>query len=213
ASLRVSQRWRRLRRKGNLRNDAQGVLCVVGIDGSPQILKPAPGGLIRHIALTWLNPGLPVVFIRRAGGPVHEVAAQLSLEFAHRLVTKEAIKIEKPDEQQIVLRPGSLVLLVLGPFGYLVGGEHVGYGEDARVSRADRGCVPSADVGFERFRSAINIVAAATCADLPSFSLGSIEDDPASFILSEPESWRLGFAARHDGLTNLRMARGVVKCL
>ena len=25
--------------------------------------------------------------------------------------------------------------------------------------------------------------------------------------------WRLGFAARHDGLTNLRMARGVVKSL
>jgi hypothetical protein len=65
--------------------------------------------------------------------------------------------------------------------------------------------VSSADVGFECFRSAINIVAAATCADLPSFSVCPIEDDPTSFVFAEPESWRLGFAARHDGLTNLRM--------
>ena len=157
----------RLGRQGNLRNDAQRVLRVVRVDGSPQILKPAPGGLIGNFALTWLNPGLPVVFIRRAGGPVHEVAAQLGLEFAHRLVTEEAIEIEEPDEQQIVLRPGSLVILVLGPFGYLVGCKDVGYGEDARISCADCGCVPSADVGFERFRSAVNVVAAATCADLP----------------------------------------------
>src|SRR6185295_12822050 len=38
-------------------------------------------------------------------------------------------------------------------------------------------------------------------------------DDPGSLVFSEPESWRLGFAARHDGLTNLRMARGVVRSL
>jgi hypothetical protein len=120
---------------------------VVRVDGSPQILKPAPGGLIGNFALTWPNPGLPVVFIRRAGGPIHEVPAQLRLEFAHRLVTEEVIEIEKPDKQQIVLRPGSLVILVLGPFGYLVGSEDVGYGKGARV------------------------VAAATCADLPSLSL------------------------------------------
>src|SRR5436305_10036523 len=49
---------------------------MVRVDGSTQILKPAPGGLIGNSALTWLNRGLPVVFIRRAGGPVHEVAAQ-----------------------------------------------------------------------------------------------------------------------------------------
>jgi hypothetical protein len=144
---------------------------MVRVDGSTQILKPASGGLIGNFALTWLDPGLPVVFIRRAGGPVHEVAAQLGLEFAHRLVTEEAIKIEKPDEQQLVLRPGSLVILILGPFGYLVCRKDVGYGEDAGVSCADCGCVPSSDIGFERFRSAINIVAAATCADLPSLSL------------------------------------------
>jgi len=161
----------RLGRKGNLRNDARRVLRMVRVDGSTQILKPAPGGLIGNSALTWLNPGVPVVFIRRAGGPVHEVAAQLGLELAHRLVTEEAIKIEKPDEQQIVLRPGSPVVLVLGPFGYLVGCKDVGYGEDAGVSCADCGRVPSADIGFERFRSAINVVAAATCADLPSLSL------------------------------------------
>jgi hypothetical protein len=87
------------------------------------------------------------------------------------LSPKEAIKIEKADEQQIVLRPGSLVILVLGPFGYLVGCKDVGYREDPGVSCADCGCVPSADIGFEPFRSAINIVAAATCADLPSLSL------------------------------------------
>ena len=100
-------------------------------------------------------------------------AATLSqkAEAAAPLPPEEAIKIEESDEQQIVLRPGSLVLLVLGPFAYLVGGEHVGYGEDARVSCADCGCVPSPDVGFERFRSAINVVAAATCADLPPLSL------------------------------------------
>ena len=146
------------------------MLRVIRVDGSTQILKPAPCGLIGNFALTWLNPGLPVGFIRRAGGPVHEVAAELGLELAHRLVTEEAIKIEKPDEQQIVLRPGSLIILVLGPFGYLVVCKDVGYGEDAGVSCADCGCVPSADIGFERFRSAINIVAAATCADLPSLS-------------------------------------------
>ena len=144
---------------------------MIRVDGSTQILKPAPSGLIGNVALTWLNPGLPVVFIRRAGGPVHEVAAQLGLEFVHRLVTEEAIEVEKSDEQQIVLRPGSLVILVPGPFRYLVGCKDVGYGEDAGVSCSDCGCVPSADIGFERFRSAINIVAAATCADLPSLSL------------------------------------------
>ena len=144
---------------------------MVRVDGSTQILEPAPGGLIGNFALSWLNPGLPVVFIRRAGGPVYEVAAQLGLELAHRLVTEEAIKIKKPDEQQIVLRPGSLVILVLGPFRYLVGCKDVGYGEDAGVSCPDCGGVPSADIGFERFRSPINIVAAATCADLPSLSL------------------------------------------
>jgi hypothetical protein len=41
----------------------------------------------------------------------------------------------------------------------------------------------------------------------------TVEDDPGFVVLSEPESWRLGFAARHDGLTNLRMARGVVRSL
>ena len=77
------------------------------------------------------------------------------------------------------------------------------------ISCADCGCVPSADVGFERLRSAINVVAAATCADLPA----PVEDDPGFVVVSEPESWWLGFAARHDGLTNLRMARGVVRSL
>ena len=52
-----------------------------------------------------------------------------------------------------MLRPGSPVVLVLGPFGYLVGCKDVGYGEDAGVSCADCGRVPSADIGFERFRS------------------------------------------------------------
>ena len=77
------------------------------------------------------------------------------------------------------------VLLVLGPF-YLVSCVDVGCGEDARISCADRGCVPSADVGFERFRSAVNVVAAATCADLPP----TVEDDPGFVVLSEPELWR-----------------------
>src|SRR5260221_9490500 len=108
-----------------------------------------------------------------------------------------------------MLRPGSLVLLVLGAFGYLVGCEDIGYGEDTRVSGTDCGCVPSTNVGFERLRSAVNVVAAETCADLPA----TVEDDPGFVVLSEPESWRLGFAARHDGLTNLRMARGVVRSL
>ena len=97
----------------------------------------------------------------------------------------------------------------LGAFRYLVGGQDVGYGEDARISCADCGCVPSTNVGFERLRSAVNVVAAETCADLPA----TVEDDPGFVVLSEPESWRLGLAARHDGLTNLRMARGVVRSL
>jgi hypothetical protein len=97
----------------------------------------------------------------------------------------------------------------LKAFRYLVGCEDVGYCEDARVSCADCSCVPSADVGFERFRSAVNVVAAATCADLPA----TVEDDPGFIVFSKPESWWLGFAARHDGLTNLRMARGVVRSL
>jgi hypothetical protein len=144
---------------------------MVRVDGSPQILKPAPGGLIGHGALTRLDAGLPVVLIRRAGGPVYEVAAELGLELADRLIAEEVIEIEQADQQQVMLCPGAFVVLVLGTFGYLISGEHVGYGEDARVSCADCGCVPSADVGFERFRSAINVVAAATCADLPSLSL------------------------------------------
>ena len=97
--------------------------------------------------------------------------------------------------------------LSLGRFEYLVGCEDVGYGEDAGVSCADCGCMPLADVGFERFRSAINVVVAAACADLPA----PVEDDPGFIVLSKPESWRLGFAARHDGFTNLRIARGVVR--
>src|SRR5882757_6357512 len=69
--------------------------------------------------------------------------------------------------------------------------------------------MPLADVGFERLRSAINVVVAPACADLPA----PVEDDPGFIVLSEPESWRLGFAARHDGFTNLRIARGVVRSL
>ena len=81
---------------------------MVRVDGGPQILKPAPGHLIRHLALTWLNPGLPVAFIRHARGPVYEVAAELGLELADRLVTEEAIEIEESDQQKVMLRPGSL---------------------------------------------------------------------------------------------------------
>lgn len=62
-------------------------------------------------------------------------------------------------------------------------------------------------MSFERLRCAISIVAAATCADLSS----SIEDDPDAIVFSEPETGRLGFTARHVGLTSFRMARGVVK--
>src|SRR5882757_1865236 len=69
--------------------------------------------------------------------------------------------------------------------------------------------MPLADVGFERLRSAINVVVAPACADLPA----PVEDDPGFIVLSKPESWRLGFAARHDGFTNLRIARGVVRSL
>ena len=72
-----------------------------------------------------------------------------------RLVAEEAIEIEEPDQQEVVLRQRSLVIFVLGAFGYLVGCENVGYGEDAGVSCADFGRVPSADVGFERLRSAV----------------------------------------------------------
>jgi hypothetical protein len=53
--------------------------------------------LIGHLALTRLNLPLPVVFIRRAGGPIYEVAAELGLELANRLVTEEAIEIEESD--------------------------------------------------------------------------------------------------------------------
>jgi hypothetical protein len=69
--------------------------------------------------------------------------------------------------------------------------------------------MPRADVGFERRRSAINVVAAATCADLAP----AVEDELGFIVLSEPESRRLGFAARHDGFTNLRIARGEVRSL
>ena len=69
--------------------------------------------------------------------------------------------------------------------------------------------MPLADVGFERLRSSVNVVAAAACADLPA----TVEDDSGFIVLSKPESWRLGFAARHDGFTNLRIARGVVRSL
>jgi hypothetical protein len=51
------------------------------------------------------------------------------------------------------------------------------------------GGVPPTDVGFECLRCAINVVAAATCADLPS----AVEDDPDFIVFSEPESWWLGF--------------------
>ena len=159
--------------------------------------------------MTWLNLGLPVVFIRRAGGPVDEIAAELGPELADSLVTEKIVKVEQTDQQQVVLRPCAFIVFVLGAFRYLVGGQDVGYGEDARISCADCGCVPSTNVGFERLRSAVNVVAAETCADLPA----TVEDDPGFVVLSEPESWRLGFAARHDGLTNLRMARGVVRSL
>ena len=185
------------------------MLRVIRVDSSPQILQPPPGGLIGHVALTWLNTGLPVVLIRRAGGPVYEVAAELGLELDDRLVAEKAIEIEESDQQKVVLRPRSLVFLVLGAFGYLVGCEDVSYCEDASVCCADCGCVPSADVGFERLRSAVNVVAAATCADLPA----TVEDDPGFIVLSKPESWWLSFAARHDGFTSFRMARGVVKSL
>jgi hypothetical protein len=108
-----------------------------------------------------------------------------------------------------VLRPCAVVALILGALGNLVGGENVSYGEDGGVSGADCAGVPLADLGFERFRSAINVVAAAACADLPA----PVEDEPGFIIFSEPESRWLGFAARHDGFTNLRMARGVVRTL
>jgi hypothetical protein len=100
-----------------------------------------------------------------------------------------------------------------GPLQSLIEREHVGNGEGMRVGCPDGGCVQRADVFFERFRSAVSVVAAAACADLPSLSARPIEDDPASFVFSEPESWRLGFAARHEGITNLRIARGVVRFL
>src|SRR5436189_4728439 len=106
---------------------------MVRVDGSTQILKPAPGGLIGYFALTWLNPGLPVVFIRRASGPVREVAAQLGLEFADRLVTEEVVQVEQAYQQQIRLSPGTLVALVLWTLGNLVSCEDVSYREDARV--------------------------------------------------------------------------------
>jgi hypothetical protein len=92
---------------------------MVRVDGSTQILKLAPGGLIGNLALTWPNPGLLVVFIRRAGGPVHEVVAQLGLEFADRLVTEEVVQVEQAYQQQIMLCPGTLVALVLWTLGNL----------------------------------------------------------------------------------------------
>ena len=199
----------RLGRQGNLRNHAKRVFRVVRVDGSPQIFKPAPRGLVGHLAFAGLDPGSSVAFVRRAGGPIDEIATELRLDRADCLVAKEVVEIEKTDQEQVVLRPRSLVILVLGAFGSLVSGQDVGYGEDTRVSRSDCTGVSSTNVGFERLRSAVNIVAAAACADLPA----PIEDDPGVVVLSEPESWRLGFAAWHDGLTNLRIARGVVRFL
>jgi hypothetical protein len=108
-----------------------------------------------------------------------------------------------------VLRLRTLVIIILRPLRNLIGCEDVSYGEDAGVGCADCRGVSCTDVVFERLRSAVNVVAAATCADLPA----SVEDDPGFIVLSEPESWWLSFAARHDGLTNLRIARGVVKSL
>jgi hypothetical protein len=51
--------------------------------------------LIGHGASTWRDAGLPVVLIRRASGPVYEVAAELGLKLAHRLVAEETIEIEQ----------------------------------------------------------------------------------------------------------------------
>ena len=98
-------------------------------------------------------------------------------------------------------------------FQRLIKSQNVGYREDAGIGRPNCGCVSRTDVFFERVRSPISVIAAAACADLPSLSACLIEDDPAPFVFSEPESRRLGFAARHNGFTNLRMARGVVRSL
>ncbi len=102
-----------------------------------------------------------------------------------------------------VLRPGS--------FQRLIKGQDIRYREDTRVGRPNCERVARADVFFQRLRCSISVIAAAACADLPSLSARLIEDDPASFVFSQPESRRFGFAARHDGLTILRMARGVVR--
>src|SRR5665213_1041468 len=199
----------RFRRQGNLRHKAKSVLRVVRVDRCPQILKPTPGRLIGHLALTRLDRRLPIVLIRRAGGPIDEVTAELTPELAHRLVTKKVIKIEETDQQKIMLRPGALVVLVLWALRCFVGGQNVGYREDARVSCPDCGCVPSADVDFERLRSAVKVVAAATCADLPA----TVEDDPSLVVLSKPEARRFRFTARHDGVTIFFTARGVTRIL
>ena len=90
-----------------------------------------------------------------------------------------------------MLRPRTLVIPILRPLRNLIGGQDVSYGEDPGVSCADCRGVSCADVAFERLRSAVNVVAAATCADLPAV----VEDDPGFIILSEPEAWWLGFAA------------------
>jgi hypothetical protein len=57
-------------------------------------------------------------------------------------------------------RSTARVILVLGPLGNFVCSEDVGYGKDAGVSGANCRCLSFADVGFERLRSAVNIVAA-----------------------------------------------------
>src|ERR1700688_1983348 len=172
-----------LLRQSDFWHHAQRMLCMVRIDGCAQILKPAPGRLIRNRGLTWLDGSQPIVLIRGTCRPVDEIAAELGFELADGFVTEEVVQIKQADQQQVVLRPGTLVVFVFGAFRYLVSGQDVGYGEDGWIGCADCGCVLPTNIGFERFRSDVNVIAAAPCADL----LAPVEDDPGFAVLSEPE--------------------------
>jgi hypothetical protein len=103
-------------------------------------------------------------------------------------VAKKVVQVEEANEWQVVLRPNTLVILVLRSPRNLISCQDVSDGEDTGVGRADCRGMSSADVAFERLRSAVNVVAAATCADLPA----AVEDDPSFIVLSEPETWWLG---------------------
>ena len=98
-----------LLRQSDFWHHAQRMLCMVRIDGCAQILKPAPGRLIRNRGLTWLDGSQPIVLIRGTCRPVDEIAAELGFELADGFVTEEVVQIKQADQQQVVLRPGTEV--------------------------------------------------------------------------------------------------------